>query len=229
MDGPHNSAGDQLYSQWAWDSGIGTSGWAAWKTGLVSGPPSLNILLGGGSLAAVFTTPPTPLVTDPAQLLAWQLGFDFDTDAQSIYAVKAPFMTSAWQDIGMRSTDLAAFRNHGGRMIVPHGTSDPVFSVLDTVAWWNDVDAANAGTAAEFVRVFPVPGMNHCGGGPATDRFNSLAAIEEWVLRDRAPDTIPAQAGEGTPWPGREMPLCPYPQFALTAADGTSRCGTTNH
>ena len=224
MNGPHDSSGNQLYAPWAWDSGIASPGWAAWKTGLENGPPSLNVVLGAGSLAAVFTTPPTALTSDPAALLAWQLGFDFDRDAAKIYAVAPPYTSSPWQDVGMRSTDLSAFRKHGGKLIVPHGVSDPVFSVLDTIDWWQAVDEEEGGTASSFVRVFPVPGMNHCSGGPATDRFDSLSALERWIESDEAPTAITATAGESTPWPGRTMPLCPYPQVATRGEDQVYRC-----
>lgn len=215
MGGPRSSSGEQLYAPWAWDAGVAAPGWNVWKVGLQGGPPALNVLLGGGSLSAVFTTPPTPLGSNPDDFLKWQMGLDFDRDAQKIYAVAPPFTTSAWQDVGMRSPDLSAFRAAGGKMIVPHGTSDPVFSVLDTIAWWQEVDGANAGRAADFARVFPVPGMNHCAGGPATDRFDSLSALEDWVLNDRAPDRIMASAGAETPFPGREVPLCAWPKVAI--------------
>ena len=222
MNGPTNRSGQQLYASWPWDAGIGTPGWRAWKVGL-PGVPALNVVLGAGSLAAVFTAPPTALVRDPQRLLEWQLAFDLDRDSARIYAVVPPFTTSAWQDAGMRSTDLSVFRANGGKLIVPHGMADPVFSANDTIAWWEAVDRRNHGRAADFVRVFPVPGMNHCAGGPATDRFDSLTAIESWVLQGHAPATIPARAGPEAPWPGRQRPLCPYPQVA-TAAGETFRC-----
>lgn len=220
MDGPRNKSGKALYSSWAWDTGMAEPGWRVWKVGLENGPPALNVMLGGGSLAAVFTTPPTPLSPDPAKLLEWQLAFNFQTDAAKIYATNTVFQTSAWQDIGMRSPDLAAFRAHGGKLIVPHGASDPVFSVLDTISWWNEVNRRNKGRAADFTRVFPVPGMNHCAGGPATDQFDSLAALEDWVLKSRAPDAIPAFAGTQSPWPGRSRPLCAYPKVARFSGTG---------
>ncbi len=99
-------------------------------------------------------------------------------------------------------------------MIVPHGGSDPIFSINDTVNWWRKLDVANNGKAADFLRVFAVPGMNHCGGGPATDQFDALAAIVDWVEAGRAPDRIEAKAGSNSPWPGRTRPLCPFPQIA---------------
>src|SRR5450631_638311 len=70
------------------------------------------------------------------------------------------------------------------------------------------------GKADTFVRVFPVPGMAHCGGGPATDDFDAFTALRAWVERDQAPERIVARAGARTPWPGRSRPLCAYPKVA---------------
>lgn len=224
MSGPRDGSGKHLYAPWSWDTGIADPGWWVWKVGLENGPPALNVILGGGSLSAVFTTPPTALAPDPAQLLNWQLAFDMGRDAPKIYATNAAFQTSAWTDIGMRSADLSVFHAQGGKLIVPHGVSDPVFSVLDTINWWKEVDRRTKGRAADFARVFPVPGMNHCGGGPTTDRFDSLTALEDWVANGKAPDHIKAAAGPGSPWPGRERPLCPWPAVARQVSDGKFGC-----
>jgi feruloyl esterase len=91
----------------------------------------------------------------------------------------------------------------------------------DTVAWYREVNRRNAGKAAEFVRVFPVPGMAHCAGGPATDQFNAFDALVEWVERGKAPDQIIATAGPTSPWPGRTRPLCAYPKIARFSGKGS--------
>ena len=58
--------------------------------------------------------------------------------------------------------------------------------------------------------------MNHCSGGPSTDKFDMLTVLENWVERGMAPDSIPAEASN----PGyfgvaaRSRPLCPYPKYA---------------
>ena len=224
IGGPRSSSGKALYSAWPWDLGLAEPGWRAWKLGLADGPIARNIALGGGSLAAVFMAPPTELPNDPERILAWQLAFDFDRDPPRIYQISEPYTTSPWIDVGMRSTDLSAFKAHGGKMIVPHGMSDPVFSAYDTIDWWRALNNRNHGQAANFVRVFPVPGMNHCGGGQATDRFDSLGALEDWVLNQRAPDAIPASAGPMTPWPGRKRPLCAYPTIAMRGPGDSFTC-----
>ena len=228
--GPHNAKNEALYSDWAWDAGIGGrvgdryhQGWRIWKIGgsPPSTVPSLNVVLGGASLSAVFTTPPTPLPNDPKALLRYLLDFDMDRDAPKIFATSGPFTESSWDAIGAKATDLSAFRRRGGKLIVPHGMSDPVFSAHDTMRWWDEVNAASGGRAAEFVRVFPVPGMAHCGGGPATDQYDCLAAVVAWVEGDAAPERVLARAGGGSPWPGRTRPLCPYPSVARYAGAGS--------
>ncbi len=79
----------------------------------------------------------------------------------------------------------------------------------------------NAGEAASFVRVFAVPGMAHCAGGPATDQFDAFEALVAWVEQGSPPDRILATAGPNTPWPGRSRPLCPYPQVARYKGEGS--------
>lgn len=213
--GAKDSKGNALFTAWALDGGIGSDGWRVWKIGAADAPfPAVNVAMGAPALAAIFTTPPIALGPDPSAAFEYALSFDFDRDAPKIYATNDTFERSAWEDIGARSPDLSAFRARGGKLIVPHGVSDPVFSVTDTVAWYREVDELNSGKAAEFVRVFPVPGMAHCAGGPATDQYNVFDALVAWVEQGAAPDRILATAGPMSPWPGRSRPLCPYPQVA---------------
>lgn len=215
MQGPKDSQGNNLYAQWAWDAGVGSQNWRIWKMGLEDGSvPSLNFILGAKALAGVFTTPPTVIGGALEDNSAFIENFDFNQDAAKIYAVAAPYANSAWQDIGARDADLSAFKAHGAKMIVPHGVADPVFSVLDTIDWYNEVNRQNQGKASEFVRVFPVPGMGHCESGPTVESFDALSALMLWVEEGTAPEKILAVASESSPWPGRERPLCPYPQYA---------------
>lgn len=222
--GPSNSRGEALYSDWPWDAGVADRRWRVWKLGTYDGrgsPFSINVVLGSPAMSALFTTPPTPVRNDPRAHLAYLLGFGMDTDAPKIFATSAEYPRSGWDLIAARSTDLSAFRRRGGKLIIPHGVSDPIFSVNDTRRWWEAVNKANGGRAAEFARVFAVPGMTHCGGGPATDRYDCLVAVVDWVERGIVPDRIVATAGPTAPWPGRTRPLCPYPQVARYAGAGS--------
>jgi feruloyl esterase len=220
LRGPHDARDRPLYSDWPWDAGIGSDAWRFWKLGQPGGLPALNLLLGGPATAVIFTTPPSGIGADPQSAFEYALGFDFSHSADRIYATDSTFAQSAWDEISARSPHLEAFRAHGGKLIIPHGVSDPVFSINDTLAWYHEVDVAQGGTAQEFVRVFPVPGMAHCGGGPATDNFDAFAPLRSWVESGKAPSRIEARAGPQTPWPGRSRPLCPYPAIPRYSGHG---------
>ncbi|MGH8150708.1 MAG: tannase/feruloyl esterase family alpha/beta hydrolase, partial [Steroidobacteraceae bacterium] len=220
--GPKNRAGRPLYASWPLDAGAGSAAWRIWKIGPAAGGfPGINVAMGAPALAEIFTTPATMLGAGLQADLDYALHFDFDRDAPRVYAAGGPFHRSAWADLSTRSPRLARFRAHGGKLIVPQGVSDPVFSLDDTLAWYREVNALNGGRAAAFVRIFAVPGMAHCSGGPATDEFDAFAALVKWVELGQSPDRILARAGPGTPWPGRTRPLCPYPQYARYSGRGS--------
>jgi len=100
--------------------------------------------------------------------------------------------------------------------------SDTSFSVKDTIDYYQALDSTNGGKAADFTRLFVVPGMNHCSGGPATDQFDTLTPLVDWVEKGVAPDSIVATASN----PGyfnvaaRTRPLCPYPKQSRYKGSG---------
>jgi feruloyl esterase len=73
----------------------------------------------------------------------------------------------------------------------------------------------------EFYRLFMVPGMQHCTGGPGTSRFDALAALEQWAEHSKAPEQIPA-AHVTNGKVDRTRPLCPYPQEAKYMGTGST-------
>jgi poly(3-hydroxybutyrate) depolymerase len=228
--GARNSKGELLYADWAWDRGIGgkindayNQGWRSWKLGAFDAANNSAIIatLGSASASALFVTPPVQVAATGAWPLAYLLGVDFERDAPKLYAKSGEFTEAVWDFMMASSTDLAAFKNHGGKLLIVHGVSDPVFSINDTISWWNDVNRANNGAAADFARLFAVPGMNHCAGGPATDQFEAFAALVNWVEKSAPPERIVATAGQNTPWPGRTRPLCAYPKQARYKGSGS--------
>jgi feruloyl esterase len=100
-----------------------------------------------------------------------------------------------------------------------HGDGDPWFSPLDTLGYYKSLAATNGGAdkVAEWSRMFLVPGMAHCGGGPALDHFDMLTAVVSWVEKGTAPDFIIAT---GKAFPGRSRPLCAYPKHAQYTGNG---------
>jgi len=117
-------------------------------------------------------------------------------------------------------TNLSTFSRSGGKLLFYHGVSDPWFSALDTVEYYESLGPANGGAeqVQKWSRLFLVPGMGHCGGGAAAlDQFDMLSAIVDWVENDKAPDSI---ISTGSAFPGRSRPLCPYPKYAHYKGSG---------
>ena len=228
--GARDSKGDPLYADWEWDRGIGgksgnryNQGWRAWKLGAYDAPSNtaINTTLGATAVAAIFTTPPTAVGTEAGAPIAFLLGLDFNRDGRKVLAESGTYTQSARDFMMASSTDLSAFRKRGGKLVIVQGVSDPIFSIKDTLNWWNEVNRINRGSAADFVRVFAVPGMNHCAGGPATDEFDAFSALVDWVEHQSAPQQIVAKAGPASPWPGRTRPLCPYPKQSRYKGTGS--------
>ncbi len=117
------------------------------------------------------------------------------------------------------ATNLSTFSADGGKLIFFHGDSDPWFSPLDTLHYYQSMAAANGGLkkVEHWSRLFLVPGMSHCGGGPSLDQFDMLTAIDHWVRNGTAPRRIIAT---GRAFPGRSRPLCPYPLHAQYRGKG---------
>jgi len=89
----------------------------------------------------------------------------------------------------------------------------------------DDMRAPNYETALKstqnFFRLFMVPGMGHCSGGPGPDQFDTLSALENWVENGIAPDSLKATKmvdGEIM----RSRPLCVYPEVATYSGAGST-------
>ncbi len=117
-------------------------------------------------------------------------------------------------------TDLGSFAQAGHKVLYFHGVSDPWFSANDTLDYYERMLAATSAHVPEkdWSEFYLVPGMSHCGGGPASlDRFDLLSPLVDWVENGRAPQGVIAT---GADFPGRSRPLCPYPSYAYYAGEG---------
>jgi feruloyl esterase len=117
--------------------------------------------------------------------------------------------------------DLRPFKKGGGKLLMYHGWADPAISAYGTVDYYNQMAKIVGGQrdADAFSRLYLVPGMHHCSGGPGPNTFDMLSALESWVERGTAPAQVVAtRATDGKV--ERTRPLCPHPQVARYSGQG---------
>lgn len=147
---------------------------------------------------------------------AWDFrSFDAERDIARAEAAIGPLMNST-------KANLEPFLSRGGKLMLYHGWNDFGIPPLASVVYYESVlETVNAPLAEDGVRLFMVPGMNHCRGGVGTDRFDAAAAIDRWVTTGDAPQQIEAtreEAGRIV----RTRPLCAYPEVAVYSGSGST-------
>ena len=139
--------------------------------------------------------------------------FDYDRDKGTLDRL-APMLDAV-------DPNLRPFERRGSKLILYHGWSDPDISPLNTIRYYKAMEQATGPTTSNFARLFLVPGMQHCGGGPGTDSFDAVSAVERWVEKGVAPAQIVAShSTHGVV--DRTRPLCPYPQMATFSGKGNA-------
>ncbi|HLW52439.1 MAG TPA: tannase/feruloyl esterase family alpha/beta hydrolase [Candidatus Angelobacter sp.] len=211
--GPKNSKGEKIFPGRITGGEEGPGGWPTWITG--SAP--------GGSLMYAFTTGFfSDMVFDDPK---WDfMTFNFDSGLKLADEKQA-------KNLNATSPDMKAFKARGGKLIIYHGWSDGAISALNTIDYYNSVSAAmGANQTEQFVRVFMVPGMQHCFGGPGVNSFGQLgpggpqadaqrniySALEQWVEKGIAPDKLIATGRGGK----LTRPLCAFPKTAKFKGTG---------
>ncbi len=160
--------------------------------------------------------------------------FNFDTDSKRFASGIQESLFSA------ANPDLRKFRAAGGKLIVYQGWNDESTMPAMTIDYYELVVRAMGGD--DFLRLYLVPGMNHCGGGDGAFAVDYLTALEQWVERGIAPDVLlaahpktlldsdtttyapllrkfPIAAADVT----FTRPLFPYPRYAVYRGKGDVR------
>lgn len=218
--GGRTPSGQAIYAAFAYDPGLVSDNWAQWK---FANAVALDPL----AVGTVFSVPPgmvDPLKTDVNARLPM-----FSATSEVYRESGLSLMTPPGHE---NPVSLGRLKDRGAKMIVFHGVADPIFSAEDTRQWMLRLDQALGGQADRFARYFPVPGMAHCSGGPATDQFDLLGPLVAWVEQGIAPQAVTATArGAGHPggenkelpadWsPQRTRPLCAWPTVATYSGAG---------
>jgi hypothetical protein len=203
--GPHNASGELLYPGYEPGSESNSWDWPAWIVG-------------------------TALQSSYAQGF-WcdevlgnarcdYLGINVDNELATAARMVAPIVSSI-------DPDLKPFKQHGGKIIQYAGWADSAIAPENGLNYYRKVMSI-MGDPHDFYRVFMVPGMAHCAGGPGPNAFGNylngpvidakhdlLKALERWVEQGVPPDQIIAtKYVNDNPAKGIafQRPLCPYPE-----------------
>ena len=140
--------------------------------------------------------------------------FDFDKDVATIDEKFAALFNAT-------NPDLTAFKARGGRLIMYHGWNDQLIQPMNSVNYYNSVSKKmGAKETDDFLRLFMVPGMTHCGGGPGPNTFDTVGALDAWVEHGTKPSSMTASHSTNGAV-DRTRPLCAYPQVATYKGTGS--------
>ena len=198
--GPHDSNG-QIFPGFPPGAEEGEGGWSLWITGSTPGH-ALLFLFGNGYFS---------------NMIYNKADWNYKT-ADISQATKASDEKGA-KILNATDPDLARWKSRGGKLIIYHGWNDPAISAMNSIDYYNQVvQKMGAQNADSFLRLYMVPGMQHCGGGPGESSFSIRdvqLALEDWVEKGVAPSKIVAttnSAVQPSSNEGMTRPLCPYPQ-----------------
>jgi len=200
--GPRDSQGRQLYP--GFPAGgetpdLSFNGWDAWLVANQDWPSFTRFIL-DGFLRFLAFTPDRPNFDFN--------DFNFNTDPAA--------MQNAADMFNADNSNLSAYRQSGGKLLMYQGWSDVTQTAFRTIDYFEEVrHRYGRHTTDQFARLFMAPGMYHCDSGPGPNSFDKLSALEAWVEHDHAPASIVAtHFSDVTGEPDRTRPLCPYPRLA---------------
>jgi Tannase and feruloyl esterase len=190
-------------------------GWEGWITGTATEPAYHTVY--PTEIVAKFVTPPFGTVA----------GFDFDRDPARLHAAFAA-------DLDAR-TDMRKFFRRGGKLIIWHGWSDAAISPLQSIDFHQQVLRDSGASAGNSVRLFLVPGVQHCAGGTGYGSIGQMsapapgdspetsvgAAIQAWVEQGRVPESIiggkglSMSFGGGATTDSSQRRICAFPAEAV--------------
>jgi len=202
-----NSKGEVVY---AYGDIAGTATeWAGWHYGRGNNPAAPNAYANyilHDQFLKYMADPTVRKDVDP-------LKFDLDQDPASLARARKLYDAT--------SPDLRRFKARGGKLLMWHGLSDAAILATSSIGYFEDVQKLMGGRAAtvDFFRLFLVPGVHHCGGGPGLTDFDALTLLENWVEKGEAPDVmIASRKVNGVT--ERARPINPYPVLARYSGQG---------
>ena len=223
-DGPKDSKGNSFYYGFPFGGETAVGGWSRWLTGGLKFQAALDEFQGGVDTGD-FEAPVSPNAI-----------YGFANGIMGYFIYNAPDWTyenfnfdnfekdSALvaETLNATNPDLSAFRKRGGKMILYSGWSDNAQSGLAMVGYYEDV-LTHDKTAADDARLFMMPGVEHCFGGPGPSFVNFLTEIDKWFESGKAPEQVTAYWLDENMQPNGSRPVCAYPKVAKYDGKGDTR------
>jgi len=223
-DGPKDLHGKAIYYGYPFGGENALGGWTRWLTGGLKNQAALDDFQGGVDVGDT-EAPATPnahygfgngimkyfVYNDPQ----WtHKNYKFETYQKDSERVA--------ETLNATDPDLSVFRKRGGKLLMYTGWSDAALSALATIGYYEEV-IAHDNTAANDVRLFMMPGVEHCSGGPGPSWVNYLAEIDKWIETDKTPEQVPAYWLDEKFQPAGSRLLCAYPKVAKYDRKGDTR------
>ncbi len=223
-DGPRDSQGNAMFYGFAFGGETAVGGWPRWLTGGLKHLGSLDEFQGGVDTGD-FEAPVAPsafygfgngimryfVYNDPD----WTYeNYDFDSLERDSARVA--------DTLNATNPDLSAFRERGGKLIIYSGWSDAAAPAAAVIGYYDEV-LAHDETAAADVRLFMMPGVEHCFGGPGPSWVNYLDEIDRWVETGDAPEQVTAYWLDEHMQPDGSRPVCAHPEYLTYNGTGDPR------
>ncbi|ANH39615.1 Tannase and feruloyl esterase [Nocardioides dokdonensis FR1436] len=200
---PRDSRGSSLYP-----GGLPLGSEGGWPVSDV--PPAGQTLSGGG----IYAENVLKFLAFPQDPPATYSLFDFDFDEDP------PLLDARARAYNADEPDMSAFRAAGGKLLMHHGLADPLITPMATIQYYEDGLSAMGGLkkVRSWYRMFLLPGVYHCSGGPGPDQVDWYAAIRAWVEKGEAPKRLVASKKDAS----LTRPLFPYPSKAAYSGAGST-------
>jgi feruloyl esterase len=196
----------------------GSTGWQAWTFGRTPPAPQAD-----GTLAFAEQQPSGYNLSEQnMRFLALENDDPAFTWKTLRFPQDLPRLASMTEILSPHDADLTPYKRRGGKIIMYHGWSDPAISAYGTLDYYEKMTKAVGGQkeADNFSRLYFVPGMHHCSGGPGPNQFDMLTELENWIEKGKSPAAVVAShASDGKV--DRTRPLCPHPLVAKYSGSGS--------
>jgi Tannase and feruloyl esterase len=223
--GLHDAAGKLIFPGYLPGAEQGAGGWGTWITGPAPGTSAMYVISTNYFINMVY------------EEKDWDYKNAVIADAYKAALEKTSQMLDA------TDPNLKPFAARGGKLILYHGWNDPGISPLNTINYYNDVrKAVGSSSADSFVRLFMIPGMQHCLTGPGATSLDQwdmpmagvpddaqhdvYLALEAWVEKGSAPESMIAAKYDLTADPPKlqmTRPICAYPKAAKYKGRGDTK------